>query len=87
MNHCYNLKNCTVFYTFIGKFPLCSSFQDKPLEIIGWPEVLLDVLDIHSGVIQRQRNPSRETFLRPDSTTAKFLARNCLCEIRMFGHE
>ena len=25
--------------------------------------------------------------LRPDSTTAKFFARNCLCEIRMVGHE
>ena len=24
---------------------------------------------------------------RPDSTTAKFFARNCLCEIRMVGHE
>ena len=45
MNHCYNLKNCMVFYTFIAKFPHCSSFQEKPLEINGWPEVLLDVLD------------------------------------------
>ena len=25
--------------------------------------------------------------LRPESTTAKFFARNCLCEIRMVGHE
>ena len=29
----------------------------------------------------------RATALRPDSTTAKFFARNCLCEIRMVGHE
>ena len=28
----------------------------------------------------------RKTW-RPDSTTAKFFARNCLCEIRMVGHE
>ena len=34
-----------------------------------------------------RRRKKWENLIRPDSTTAKYFARNCLCEIRMVGHE
>ena len=49
----------------------------------------LRVKNLNSCVVTTVKNIKFAFFLllRPDSTTAKFFARNCLCEIRMVGHE
>ena len=53
-----------------------------------WNSVLLNRLKTRVLTSERvERGQNHSTFKRPDSTTAKFFARNCLCEIRMVGHE
>ena len=39
------------------------------------------------GISRSVRATLSSNSWRPDSTTAKFFARNCSCEIRMVGHE